>query len=150
MVTGPIGDPVEADWALIGDGTALIVAANPIQLALVPEGRRDPRVTTTRGVGELILDALDLGIRDFLLAIGGSATNDGGTGMARALGIQFLDPDGNPLEDGGLALERLASVDMSGIDRRIDESRFATMCDGTPPPSGGAAIPVRWMRVRRY
>ena len=91
-------------------------------LALLSPGRRDPRRTTTRGVGDLLRAALDAGAARALVCMGGSATNDGGTGMARALGVAFLDVEGRPLPEGGAALARLARIDLAGMDPRLPRS----------------------------
>ena len=94
-VRGPLGEPVEAGWGVLGDGrTAVIEMAAASGLPLVPRERRDPRVTTTLGTGELIRAALAEGLTRLVVGIGGSATNDGGAGMARALGVRFLDAAG--------------------------------------------------------
>src|SRR5690348_2396925 len=125
-VTGPLGEPVEAEWGLLGsdtaapgEKTAVIEMAAAAGLPLVPLERRDPRVTTTSGVGELMRAALDEGCTRILIGIGGSATNDGGAGMAQALGAQLLDADGNNLPYGGAALSQLARIDISGMDARL-------------------------------
>src|SRR5579885_1559612 len=101
-VTGPLGTPVKAFFGVMGDGrTAVIEMAASSGLPLVPPEQRDPRVTTTYGVGELILAALDEGCTHFIIGIGGSATNDGGSGMAQALGARLLDAQGRDLAFGG-------------------------------------------------
>src|SRR5512138_607400 len=102
VVTGPLGAPVTAAWGVLGDGaTAVIEMAAASGLPLVPSGRRDPRVTTTRGTGELVRAALDAGLRRVVLGIGGSATNDGGAGFLRALGVRLFDADGREHPEGG-------------------------------------------------
>ena len=91
-VTGPLGTPVQCEYGIIEDtGTAVIEMAGAAGLPLVPEEKRNPMDTTTYGVGEVILDAIKKGCRRFIIGIGGSATNDGGTGMLQALGYEFLD-----------------------------------------------------------
>jgi glycerate kinase len=111
-VAGPLGERVLAKWGILGDGqTAVIEMATASGLPLVPVDRRDPRQTSTYGTGELIRAALDAGLRRIIIGIGGSATNDGGAGMARALGALFLAADGTQLPDGGAALAELASID---------------------------------------
>ena len=103
-VQGPLTEPVEAFWGILGDGrTAVIEMAAASGLPLVPRDLRDPRLTTTHGTGELITAALDAGMTRLIIGIGGSATNDGGTGMARALGVRFLDAEGRPLPPVGVA-----------------------------------------------
>ena len=107
-VTGPLGEPVNAFFGLLGDGrTAAIEMAACAGLPLVPPARRDPRVTTTYGVGELLRAALDHGSRHFIIGIGGSATNDGGAGMAQALGAKLLSEGNQQIARGGAALTTL-------------------------------------------
>ncbi|HTK11739.1 MAG TPA: glycerate kinase [Ktedonobacteraceae bacterium] len=143
-VTGPLHEPVPAFFGLLGDGqTAVIEMAACAGLPLVPPERRDPRVTTTYGVGELIRLALDAGCRHFLIGIGGSATNDGGAGMAQALGIHLTDASGREIAYGGAALASLAHISLAEIDPRLAECRFEVACDVTNPlcgPEGAAAI----------
>src|SRR5690606_8753554 len=105
-------------------------------LPLVPPEARDPRRTTTRGTGELIRAALDAGARRVIVGIGGSATNDGGAGMAQALGVRFLDAEGRELVPGGAALRRLERFDVSGLDPRIEEAEFVVACDVDNPLYG--------------
>jgi glycerate 2-kinase len=143
QVTGPLGAPVEAEWGLLGaqtdapdEKTAVIEMAAAAGLPLVPPGRRDPRVTTTRGVGELLRAALDAGCGRILIGIGGSATNDGGAGMAQALGARPLDADGNELPPGGAALAKLTHFDLSGMDARLAQTRVLVACDVTNPLTG--------------
>ncbi len=141
-VTGPIGKPVNAQLGLIDAGkTGVIEMAAASGLALVPEKDRDPSVTTTYGTGELILAALDRGCEILIIGIGGSATNDGGAGMARALGAQFLDRDGRPLDEGGGALQQLERIDISGLDPRLNKVEVLVACDVDNPLTGprGAA-----------
>jgi len=128
----------------MGDGvTAVIEMARTSGLALVPREKRNPLVTTTYGLGEAILHALDAGFRRFILGIGGSATNDAGAGMAQALGVRLLDDAGRDLPFGGAALARLARIEMSGLDSRARESKFLVACDVSNPltgPKGASAI----------
>lgn len=143
-VTGPLGQPVEARYGLIDqeDGlTAVIEMAAASGLTLVPPERRDPRRTTTRGTGELMQDALDRGARRLLVGIGGSATNDGGAGMASALGARFLDRNDQELPPGGAALADLARVDLSALDPRLAQAEVVVACDVDNPLTGerGAA-----------
>ncbi|MDO9533763.1 MAG: glycerate kinase [Bacillota bacterium] len=129
-VTGPLGDPVDALWGILGDGeTAVIEMAAASGLLLVPEGKRNPMVTTTYGTGELIKEALYKCCKKLIIGIGGSATNDGGAGAAQALGARFLDKDGNPLSFGGGELSRLKKIDLSGLDKRIKEIDIRVACD---------------------
>lgn len=153
-VTGPLGDPVTCYYGYLsstentgkknvgkdtatggmGSGTAIMEMAAAAGITLTDV--RDPLSATTFGVGEMILDAMDRGCRDFIIGIGGSATNDGGIGMLKALGFRFMDPDGNDPGEGGQALGKVASIDISGKDPRLDECRFRVACDVTNPLCG--------------
>jgi glycerate kinase len=135
-VTGPLGERQEAIFGVLENGAAVIEMAAASGLPLVPEKHRDPRITTTRGTGELIKAALDLGCRRFILGIGGSATNDGGVGAAQALGISFKDETGGELPYGGGALSVLAGIDVSGLDPRIKESEIVIASDVSNPLCG--------------
>jgi glycerate kinase len=136
-VRGPLGEPARARWGVLGDGeTAVIEMAAASGLPLVPKERRDPRVTTTFGTGELMKAALDAGLAKLIIGIGGSATNDGGAGMARALGVRFLDGAGHDLPEGGAALARLARIDLSGLDRRVARADILVACDVDNPLTG--------------
>jgi glycerate 2-kinase len=136
-VTGPLGNPVEAFFGISGDEkTAVIEMAAASGLHLVPAGERNPLVTTTRGTGELIAAALDYGVEHIIIGIGGSATNDGGAGMARALGIMLLDAAGKEIGEGGGALNTLASVNMAGIDTRLGTVKIEVACDVDNPLTG--------------
>ena len=143
-VTGPLGERIEAQWGALGDGnTAMIEMARTSGLALVPRESRNPLLTTTYGLGEAIAHALDEGFRKFIIGIGGSATNDAGAGMAQALGVRLLDPEGHDLPHRGDGLARLASIDVSGLDERARESTFLVACDVNNPltgPEGASAI----------
>ena len=141
-VHGPLMDPVTAAYGRLEDGKAVIEMAAASGLPLIPPDARDPLHTTTYGTGELILDALERGYRDLSIAIGGSATNDGGMGCLCALGARFLDADGNPLSGCGADLARVREIDLSGLDPRIRETRITVMCDVTNPLCGpdGAAM----------
>ena len=136
-VTGPLGTPVDAFFGISGDEkTAVIEMAAASGLHLVPPGERNPLVTTTRGTGELIAAALGHGVEHIIIGIGGSATNDGGAGMARALGIKLLDSDGKEIGDGGGALNSLAAVNMDGIDKRLESVKIEVACDVDNPLTG--------------
>ena len=143
-VTGPLGEQQNSAWGALGKNkTAIIEMARSSGLALVPINKLNPLISTTYGLGEVILDALDQGYRDFIIGIGGSATNDGGAGMAQALGVKLLDSNGNELSFGGESLSKLNSIDVGGIDTRIKESNFAIACDVNNPltgPEGASAI----------
>ncbi|TCO61517.1 glycerate kinase [Caldanaerobacter subterraneus] len=135
-VTGPLGEKVEAFYGILKDGTAVIEMAACAGLYLVPEEKRNPLKTTTYGVGELIKLALDKGCRKFIIGIGGSATNDSGVGMAQALGVKFLDKDGNEIGFGGGQLHKIEKIDISSIDKRIYESEFIVASDVDNPLCG--------------
>jgi len=137
-VSGPLPHQrVEATWAIRrAGGTAIIEMASAAGLMLVPEGQRDPRVTTTYGVGELIHEALTQGASSIIIGIGGSATNDGGAGMAEALGVRFLDMNGQELPRGGIYLRNLARVDLSALDRRLAQTEITVACDVQNPLAG--------------
>ncbi len=144
-VCGPLpGQRVEARWAFSPDRhLAVIEMAEAAGLALVPGPQRDPKRTTTYGVGQMIRAALDYGAEELLIGIGGSATNDGGMGMALALGARFLDAEGRPLPEGGGSLVNLAEIDLSQFDTRVAGTRMTVACDVTNPltgPDGAAAV----------
>ncbi|HKV32303.1 MAG TPA: glycerate kinase [Candidatus Dormibacteraeota bacterium] len=143
-VRGPLGDRVDARFGLIDGGSiAVIEMAKAAGLALVPLGKRDPRITTTYGVGELLQHASDAGARRFIVGIGGSATNDGGAGMAQALGYHLLDENGLELPPGGLALKRLARIHAGGVHANWNQAEVDVACDVTNPltgPSGASAV----------
>lgn len=142
-VQGPMDEPVEAAWGLLANGTAVIEMAAAAGLVMVPPDRRDPRRATTFGVGELILAALDAGCARIIIGMGGSATNDGGAGMAQALGVRLLDAGGSELGRGGAALAGLARIDTSGIDRRLRGVAVVAATDVQNPlcgPTGASAV----------
>ncbi|SLK17734.1 MULTISPECIES: glycerate kinase [unclassified Paenibacillus] len=136
-VSGPLGQPVLAQYGILGDGlTAAIEMASASGIHLVTKATRNPLHTSTYGTGELIRACLDQGIRKIIIGIGGSATNDGGTGMAEALGVTFLDAHGHPLARGGGALDQLAHIDVTGLDERLQDVEFIVACDVTNPLCG--------------
>jgi glycerate 2-kinase len=136
-VIGPLGVKVQAEYGLLGEGqTAVIEMASASGLELIKLEDRNPLVTTTFGTGELIKDALDKGVSRILIGIGGSATNDGGAGMLQALGVSFKDKYGQELPFGGGALNQLASIDVSGLDKRIENVHIDVACDVTNPLTG--------------
>jgi len=135
-VSGPLGERVSACYGVLCGGAAVIETAQAAGLTLVPEDKRDPMETTTCGVGELIRHALDRGCRRFILGIGGSATNDGGTGMLAALGYRFLDVNGDCIPCGCAGLSRLSRIDTSWADERLSECDFRVACDVTNPLLG--------------
>ncbi|MCR8931476.1 MULTISPECIES: glycerate kinase [unclassified Pseudomonas] len=143
-VRGPLGAPVEAAWGwLPHTQTAIIEMAEASGLQLVPPGQRDACISSTFGTGELIRAALDAGAQRVILAIGGSATNDGGAGAMHALGLKLLDAQDQALVPGGLALAQLARLDLSGLDPRLAQVRFDIAADVNNPlcgPHGASAI----------
>ncbi len=143
-VTGPLGEPVTAFYGILGDGrTAAIEMAACAGLPLVPPEQRDPRITTTYGVGELILAALEQGSRHFIIGIGGSATNDGGAGMAQALGASLTNSRGMAIARGGAALGTLQHISTDTMDTRLLGCTFEVACDVNNPltgPTGASAV----------
>lgn len=143
-VTGPLGEPVQAFYGLSGDERcAFIEMAAASGLESVPVASRNPLITTTWGTGELIRHALDAGVQQIIIGIGGSATNDGGAGMVQALGAKLLTQDNQQIAAGGGALEQLARIDLSGLDSRLADCRIDVACDVTNPltgPEGATAV----------
>lgn len=127
-VTGPLGDVVRAKYAKIGN-TAVVEMAQASGLALVPEGKRDPMRATSYGTGELIRHALSLGVDTVILAAGGSATNDGGVGMAQALGARFTDADGHELGYGCWDIGKISGIDLSPMRELLGETRIILASD---------------------
>ncbi|WP_093607332.1 glycerate kinase [Streptomyces indicus] len=141
QVTGPLGTPVTAAYALRGD-TAVVEMAEASGLQLLPEGVFAPLTSTTYGSGELLLAALDAGARTIVFGVGGSATTDGGAGMLAALGATFLDGAGEPVGAGGGPLRDLASADLSGIDPRFAEVDLVLASDVDNPLTGPKGAPA--------
>lgn len=136
-VTAPLGNQVKSFFGLSGDGkTAIIEMAAASGLHLVPMDKRDPCQTTSFGTGELIKQALDLGIQHIILGIGGSATNDGGAGMLQALGLRLLDKNGQSIGFGGTALSNLAEIQMADLDPRLQHVQIEVACDVNNPLCG--------------
>lgn len=137
-VHDPLMRPIDARYGIIAENgkQAVIEMAAASGLTLLSEEERDPFLTTTIGTGEMIRDALDRGCRKISIAIGGSATNDGGTGCLVALGARLLDAEGAELGGRGCDLEKIKNIDMSGFDKRIAESDITVMCDVTNPLCG--------------
>ncbi|WP_312416290.1 glycerate kinase [Pseudescherichia sp.] len=136
-VTGPLGAQVEGFYGLSGDEqSAFIEMAAASGLELVAPEQRNPLITTSWGTGELIRHALDVGVKHIIIGIGGSATNDGGAGMVQALGAKLLDSEGNAIGQGGGALEALARIDTSALDKRLHDCRIEVACDVTNPLTG--------------
>jgi len=144
LVDGPLGDPVEAKFGLVESGrTAVVELASASGLALIQPARRDPMLASTFGFGQLLRAARDAGAAAVIAGIGGSATNDGGAGMAQALGYRLLDARGHDLERGGAALARLWTIDASGFDRAWQSVGVRVACDVTNPltgPLGASAV----------
>jgi len=143
-VTDPLGRPVQASFGIIGGGrTAVIELAAASGLALLGPSELDPLRASTYGTGQLLVQALDLGLRDFIIGLGGSATNDGGAGIAQALGARLLDSGHRPIGRGGGALTELATIDATTLDPRLRVSRFVVASDVRNPlcgPQGASAI----------
>ncbi len=144
IVAGPLGEKILAYWGVMNDKkTAVIESAHACGLTLLSPNQRNPLKTTTKGVGELIKVALDMGYFKIILGVGGSATNDGGVGMAQALGIRFLDRYGQDLPLGGGSLVNLATIDFEGLDPRIAESEITVALDVLNPlcgPEGASKV----------
>jgi glycerate kinase len=143
-VIGPLGETVRAFWGLTGDRqTAVIEMAAASGLALVPPSLRNPLRTTSYGTGQLIRAALETGVRHLIIGIGGSATNDGGSGMVQALGAGLLDTRGRQVGFGGEALAKLERIDTNGLDHRLRECKVEVACDVDNPltgPRGASAV----------
>ena len=137
MVTGPLGTPVNCEYGIIESShTAVIEMSGAAGITLVPDEKRNPLYTTTYGVGEVIKDAISKGCRRFIVGIGGSATNDGGIGMLKALGYQFSDENGQDVGEGGQALERVSSIIIEKANPILKECNFHIACDVTNPLCG--------------
>ena len=135
-VHGPLMEEAKAYYGIIDRDKAVLEMAQASGLPMVPEKLRNPLNTTTYGTGELVLAAVNAGHTDISIAIGGSATNDGGMGFASAHGVKFLDADGNVLEGKGSELEKVADIDVSGVPESIRKVHFTVMCDVTNPLCG--------------
>ena len=143
-VTGPLGTPVEAEYGIIREGgVAVLEMSAAAGITLVAPELRDPRKTTTYGVGEMIADAVNKGCREFIVGIGGSATNDGGIGMLTALGFGFLNENGEAVSVCGEGLRDIRKIDVSGAMSQLRECRFHIACDVKNPlcgPMGCSAV----------
>jgi glycerate kinase len=136
-VGDPIGRKIKAEWGALGDGkTAVIEIARASGLDLLSKSERNPQLTSTRGVGQLFKSALDEGFTEFIVGVGGSSTNDGGSGMIMELGVKLLDENGNSIGDGGSELSRLTSIDISNFDERVKKTSVTVACDVTNPLCG--------------
>ena len=144
QVHNPLNQLSDAYYGILGDGkTAVIEMAQASGIQYVNDETHNPLITTTYGTGELILDALDHGVQKIIMGIGGSATNDGGAGMAQALGVKLLDNQGQELGFGGGALDQLAQIDLSGLDPRVQKTQLLIASDVTNPltgPDGASAV----------
>lgn len=133
----PLGRSITGQYGVTGDGeTAVVELASASGLQTLSEEERDPRIASTYGSGELMKHALNRGIRHVIVCLGGSATNDGGAGLLRALGFRFLDRNGEELKPGGLALQYLHTIDDSGVDAEVREAAFQVACDVNNPLVG--------------
>ena len=143
-VADPLGRPIVARYGVIDGGTTAVMEMSAASgLPLIAPEERNPLLTSTYGTGEMIAHAMERGCRKFLVGIGGSATNDGGTGMLRALGFRFLDAEGRELVGGGEILERIAQIDSSNARKELSECEFVVACDVTNPlygPEGAAYV----------
>lgn len=128
-VTGPLGEPLVARYGIVDGEMAIIDVASVIGMRFVPEEMRNPLVTTTFGIGELLIDALNRGVRKFFIGLGGSSTNDGGIGMVQALGAEFLNRDGEAVARGGAGLEELAHISLKELDERLGDCSFTVASD---------------------
>ena len=136
QVYGPLWENITSNYGMLDENRAVMEMAAASGLPLVPEEKRDPRYTTSYGTGEMIADALRRGFRDISIAIGGSATNDGGIGCIRALGGKFLDENNQELKGCGEDLVKIRKIDLSGLNPLIKECKFTVMCDVTNPLCG--------------
>lgn len=142
-VLDPLGREIDSFFGLLPDNTAVIEMAAASGLNLVKSDERNPMKTTTYGTGQLIKAALDLGCKNIIIGIGGSATNDGGAGMAQALGAKFLDKNGDDIKFGGGYLSELDKIDISGFDNRVKDVNFVIASDVKNPlcgPEGASAV----------
>ncbi len=135
LVTGPLGESIAAEYGILGE-TAVMEMSAAAGITLIPTEQRDPMATTTYGVGEMIIDAIRKGCRNFIMGIGGSATNDGGIGMLSALGFGMLDEHGNTVPMGGRGLELLAQITTDNVIPELSECTFNIACDVTNPLCG--------------
>jgi len=136
-VTDPLGRRVKSSFGILGDGeTAVIEMASASGIELLKETERDPWITSTYGTGELIVESLGRGCKKIIIGVGGSATNDGGVGMAKAMGIRFLDKYGNETGNGGGELMNIIAIDNSNLDKRIQKAKLVVACDVNNPLTG--------------
>ena len=144
IVEDAIGRTIKAEWGALGNGTtAVIEVASAIGLARLGQDERDVRNASTFGVGQLFTEALNAGFSDFIIGVGGSATNDGGAGMIQAMGGKLTDANGDDLARGGIALSNLANIEVTGLDPRMSGANVVVACDVNNPlcgPRGASAI----------
>ena len=137
LVSGPLGENVDAFYGIIKESkTAIMEMSSAAGITLIDESQRNPMNTTTYGVGQMIKDAIESGCRNFVIGIGGSATNDGGIGMLQALGFEFLDSDGNQISTGAKGLEDLRIIKTEKSMKELLECRFSIACDVKNPLCG--------------
>ncbi|ARW75049.1 glycerate kinase [Lactobacillus johnsonii] len=136
-VTGPLGNKISAYYGILGNGTtAVIEMAKASGLEIVEKKKRNPMITTTFGTGELIRDALDHNVKEIIIGLGGSSTNDGGSGMAQALGAKLFDQNNNQISFGGGNLDKLDKIDISDLDSRLQDVKIILASDVTNPLIG--------------
>jgi len=136
-VTDPLGRKIKAEFGLINnDKTAVLDVASASGLDLLNKNEQNPMKTTSYGTGELIAAALDIGAKEIIIGIGGSATNDGGIGMISALGFEILDKNGSPVGNGGEALTKIASINCEKADKRLKNIQIKVACDVNNPLLG--------------
>ena len=136
-VTGPMHTPVDAYYGYLREtNTAVMEMASAAGITLVPDKEKNPLLATSYGVGEMIIDAIQRGCRNFIIGIGGSITNDGGIGMLKALGVRFLDEKGEDAGEGGQALAKVACIDLSGLNPLLKECHIQVACDVNSPLCG--------------
>ena len=136
-VTGPLGNKISASYGILGNGTtAVIEMAKASGLEIVEKKKRNPMITTTFGTGELIRDALDHNVKEIIIGLGGSSTNDGGSGMAQALGAKLLDQNNHQISFGGGNLDKLDKIDISNLDSRLQDVKIILASDVTNPLIG--------------
>lgn len=136
-VTGPMHTPVDAYYGYLREtNTAVMEMASATGITLVPDKEKNPLLATSYGVGEMIIDAIQRGCRNFIIGIGGSITNDGGIGMLKALGVRFLDEKGEDAGEGGQALAKVACIDLSGLNPLLKECHIQVACDVNNPLCG--------------
>lgn len=136
-VTSPMHTPVDAYYGYLKDtNTAVMEMASAAGITLVPDSEKNPLLATSYGVGEMIIDAIQRGCRNFIIGIGGSITNDGGIGMLKALGVRFLDEKGEDAGEGGQALAKVARIDLSGLNPLLKECHIQVACDVNNPLCG--------------